>query len=119
MNKNYGQLYCIIIILFLPSFSFSQGSDCNGQPFIVEIAGDSTVCIGSSNILDAGAGYTTYLWSNGATSQTILVAEAGLFSVTVTNDENCETSDSIQVLLLELPAFQINGDATLCQNEVD
>lgn len=119
MNKNYEQLYCIIIILFLPSFSFSQGADCNGQPFIVEITGDSAFCEGSSSTLDAGLGYTTYLWSNGATSQTISVAEAGLFSVTVTNDENCETSDSIQVILLDLPVFQINGDTIFCQDEVD
>lgn len=34
---------------------------------------DQTICPGATTVLDAGPGFTSYLWSTGATSQTITV----------------------------------------------
>ncbi|WP_452226016.1 T9SS type B sorting domain-containing protein [Lacinutrix cladophorae] len=39
----------------------------------------------------------TYLWSNGETTNQILINEAGSYTVTVTNSENCEKSRTIIV----------------------
>src|SRR5690606_41511734 len=36
-----------------------------------DILKDITICPGASTLLDAGPGFTAYLWSNGATTQTI------------------------------------------------
>ena len=41
------------------------------------------VCEGESVVLDAGAGYDSYLWSTGETTQTIEVNEAGNYAVEV------------------------------------
>lgn len=49
----------------------------------------TNVCPGKTVTLDAGAGYSSYLWSNGATTQTIIVSAAGNYSVTVTNSYGC------------------------------
>ncbi|MEI7503573.1 MAG: hypothetical protein WCJ61_09850, partial [Paludibacter sp.] len=49
------------------------------------ITGPTTLCSGASSTLDAGAGYTSYLWSTTATTQTITVTTAGIYSVTVSN----------------------------------
>lgn len=44
------------------------------------------ICENNTITIDAGAGFDTYLWSNGATTQSIIVANPGDFSVTVTDD---------------------------------
>ena len=40
----------------------------------VTIGGSTSYCIGGFTILDAGAGYDSYLWNNDSTSQTITVS---------------------------------------------
>ena len=52
--------------------------------------------------LDAGAGYSTYNWNTGATTQTINVSSAGWYDVTVTNDNGCSASDSVRVVDSEI-----------------
>ncbi|MFV5685344.1 T9SS type B sorting domain-containing protein [Flavobacterium sp. GB2R13] len=44
------------------------------------------ICENNTIMIDAGSGFETYLWSNGATTQSIIVANPGNFSVTVTDD---------------------------------
>jgi len=53
----------------------------------------------SSVILDAGAGFTFYLWSTSETTQTIVVTNSGTYSVTVTDANGCSASDSLNVQL--------------------
>lgn len=67
----------------------------NGTP--VSISG-STVgsCQTGLPVLDAGAGYNSYLWSTGATSQTISANATGLYSVTV-DQGGCFSKDSVFV----------------------
>jgi uncharacterized repeat protein (TIGR01451 family) len=61
----------------------------------VTITGPTAVCAGGSATLDAGAGFATYAWSTGATTQTITVSPASntTYSVTVTNS-GCSASAS-------------------------
>lgn len=59
------------------------------------ISGSTTICLGASSLLDAGAGYNAYLWSTGATTQTISASTAGIYSVTVTNSNGCTGVSSI------------------------
>lgn len=46
---------------------------------------DSTICAGSSILLNAGPGYQSYDWSTGGTGQSINVSTAGTYSCTVTD----------------------------------
>lgn len=55
--------------------------------------GTTTICSGSSLVLTASAG-TTYLWSNGATTESITVTTAGNYSVRVTNANGCQSAVS-------------------------
>lgn len=52
--------------------------------------------------LDAGAGQSSYLWSTGATSQTIQVSASGTYSVTVTNANGCQASDEMIYTILPI-----------------
>jgi uncharacterized repeat protein (TIGR01451 family) len=55
------------------------------------ITGPSEACPDDAFVLDAGAGFASYLWSNGETTQSITVTQsvATEYSVTVTNGGNC------------------------------
>ena len=64
------------------------------------VTGPTTYLEGSGGVtLDAGAGYASYLWSNGETSQTVTVLE-GTYSVTVTQANGCEGT-SIGIIVTE------------------
>lgn len=51
----------------------------------VDLGNDTTLCAGATIQLDAGPGFDDYLWSNLATTQTINVSTAGLYSVDVSS----------------------------------
>jgi gliding motility-associated-like protein len=53
---------------------------------IINIQDIVPICENNTITIDAGAGFDSYLWSNGATTQTITVANPGDFSITVTDD---------------------------------
>jgi len=62
------------------------------------ITGDSALCApGDSAAMDAGAGYTTYRWSTGDSTETITVGSPATYRVTVTNAGGCTGIDSFIV----------------------
>ncbi len=78
------------------------------------ISGDPYYCPGDSTLLDAGSGYSSYLWSTGATTRQINVATVGLISVTVTNSYGCAGSASISTGEYTPPSPFISGTLALC-----
>jgi gliding motility-associated-like protein len=64
--------------------------------------------------LDAGAGFASYAWTNGATSQTVSVGP-GIYNVAVVDSNGCSGSSNI-VYLTSFPALAtptVSGNATL------
>ena len=59
--------------------------------------GSTNICQGDSVILDASNGFASYLWSNGATTQTITVFNSETFSVSVAGSNGCFGSSTISV----------------------
>ena len=96
------------------SVSYTVGSG-NYQ---VTANGPTTFCQGGSVVLNAGSGYTTYHWSNNATSSTITVTQSATYSVTVTNSSGCTFTGS-QLVTVNTPTitnYQItaNGATSFC-----
>lgn len=52
---------------------------------------------GLESVLDAGAGYASYIWSDGSTGQTIPVTGAGTYGVTVVDNNGCMAIDDFIV----------------------
>ncbi len=68
----------------------------------IELGPNMTVC--DEVILDASNVGSTYLWSTGATTQTITVTTTGIYSVTVTNPTTgCSKTDDVSVTVNYTP----------------
>lgn len=59
------------------------------------------LCTGSATFLQAESGYT-YLWDNGETTSSILVNQAGTYSVILTNANSCSRSKTFYVVGSEI-----------------
>lgn len=81
------------------------------------ITGSITYCPGTNVTLDAGAGFTSYLWSNGASTQTSQFTDVdNPITVTVTDANGCEgTSPSVNVNESNTVIF--NDNIEICQGE--
>jgi len=89
----------------------------NRPPVSVTASGPTTFCAGDSVTLTAhdSLGATNFLWSNGATTQSITVHNSGQYSVEATDTLSCSRS-SIPISVTELPVLRpvITGDTVLC-----
>ncbi|BAV08017.1 internalin [Filimonas lacunae] len=66
-------------------------------------------CLGTSTVLTANAGTFTYLWSTGATTNTLNVTTSGTYSVTVTDANGCSSKSADAVVNLNtIPTVAIN-----------
>ncbi|MDZ4845197.1 MAG: T9SS type A sorting domain-containing protein [Chitinophagales bacterium] len=75
---------------------------------------DKNLCDGADVILDAGFPGSSYLWSNGETTQAITVTTGGAFSVTVTDQTGCDGSDNATVTVVQNPVADAGDDKMLC-----
>jgi murein DD-endopeptidase MepM/ murein hydrolase activator NlpD len=98
-----------------------NGTTCS-QTFDVMTAtitpsGPTAICQGNSVTLTANPG-TSYLWSNGATTQSTSASTAGGYTVTVTNAHGCSAvSPTVNVTVNPPPAASVaaDGPTTFCQ----
>lgn len=70
---------------------------CPAPVPIVFLGADKEICPGDSIQLNAGNGYSAYLWSTGETNQTIYVKNAGIYFVEVAESNGCKSLDTIVV----------------------
>ncbi|MEZ4885375.1 MAG: gliding motility-associated C-terminal domain-containing protein [Chitinophagales bacterium] len=82
---------------------------------IIDLGADVTVCEGETTTLTAPIA-DSYLWNNNMTTRSIVVNQAGIYSVTATTN-NCSSSDEIEVFVNPAPAVNLGGDVTLCEGE--
>jgi hypothetical protein len=89
------------------------------QPQINEGAETTEICEGESIILRTKEKYSSYQWSSGEISDTIIVSEGGKYSVIVSNEAGCQGEDEINVNVIELPesTLTIFGNDLLCKGD--
>jgi len=82
----------------------------------VNLGRDTTLCLAEPYLLDAGNPGDTYLWQDGSTQETYIVANPGLYSVRVT-EGICSVSDSIRIGAVPAPVFTLGEDQPVCPGE--
>lgn len=78
----------------------------------VQIGNDTTICEGNSLNLNAN-NFTSFLWSNGSTAQTINANAAGNYFVAVTDYNGCSSSDSLHITI---PISNLGNDTSICSS---
>jgi len=84
---------------------------------VVDLGEDIGLCDGDSLILNATNPASNYLWNTGATSATIIVTDAGTYSVLVTNIGGCTDTDIVTVELNPSPIVDLGADVSVCEGE--
>ena len=79
--------------------------------------GSSVLCAGDSTTLSAPSGMSSYLWSDGSTTQSITASTAGNYAVTVTNADGCSATSAatpITSSTITTPSITSSGSTTIC-----
>jgi len=92
----------------------SSSITINPLPMVVITPGGPTVfCVGGTVMLDAGIGFSSYLWSNSSNAQSIAVSSSGNYNITATDANGCSNMNSITVTANLLPMVSITASDTI------
>src|SRR5664280_1617653 len=113
-NCSYGDMTDIINDPIYPFFQ----STCTIATPTITAGGPTTFCAGGNVNLTSSPG-TTYLWSNGATTQSINITASGSYTVQVTNASGCMSAASAATVvtvnaLPVTPTITAGGPTTFC-----
>jgi hypothetical protein len=82
----------------------------------VNLGADTTICAGSSLVLDAQNPGSTYLWNNGNLTQTLAANTAGLYYVQVTDMNGCANADTINMNIYSIDVSTTTTSTTIAAN---
>ncbi len=93
-----------------------EPDDCDNAPDpVVDLGADLVLCGDTTIVLDAGAGFDSYLWQDGIANQTFGVNATGLYSVVVTDSCGKTATDSISVTFGD--QFMTAETIAICQGD--
>lgn len=99
---------------------------CTGQDSVMiqvferttaDINGDRTLCADAVGTLHLNDSFAAYRWSDGSEKDTLMIDSAGIYGVTVTDQNGCTAEDSITVKVFDPITASIAGDTALCVGE--
>jgi len=85
---------------------------------VIDLGPNFDMFSSETKILDAGAGYSTYSWNTGENTQIIKINGSGFkgkknFSVIVTNEYSCSSSDEIEITNYDDNSLSIEKESLL------
>ena len=78
------------------------------------ITGNPAFCENGTTTLNAGSGFSNYLWSDGSSAQLLLVNAAGIYAVTVSDGQGCSGETSVSISEVLPPSAQLQATTSLC-----
>ena len=96
---------------------FNQPLDsCIIKPVILA-GNDQTICEGDT-VSFTGSGGVSYIWDNGVTDGVpFIVSSTTTFTVTGTDVNGCQNTDSVVITTLQLPSISSGGDQIICDGD--
>ncbi|MCF6361358.1 MAG: T9SS type A sorting domain-containing protein [Cyclobacteriaceae bacterium] len=76
----------------------------------VNLGADENLACNGSRLLDAGAGYASYLWQDGSTSQTFNATTGGIYWVQVDDGGGCIDQDTVKLIDAASAQFALDMD---------
>lgn len=61
------------------------------------LGNDTSLCLNTSIVLDAGAGFSEYLWNTGSRSGKLTVSDPGKYTVIGTTADGCRSYDTLSI----------------------
>lgn len=107
--------YNVQLIAYYPSTADTVFEIVSIMQPSVELGENLEFC--GSGQLNAGGGMSSYLWSDGSTSQTNTVAASGTYWVQVTDLNQCTNSDTTTVTVHDEPQFVSDSTNLGCPGE--
>ncbi len=85
---------------------------------VPDLGSDSSLCAGDSMELFTGLSDVSLVWSpTGELDDTIVVSTANVYSVIVTDTNNCVGYDTVEVTVDNLPIVDLGIDSSLCAGD--
>ena len=82
----------------------------------IDLGKDTTICEGEEITFGIkGAKY--FDWSNGISGSEITVSEQAEYSLTITDENSCENSDTVNLAVQNLPFVNLGRDTTFCKGD--
>lgn len=101
---------CSVITKSLPVVSMIS-------PHLLSLGPDRAICGNTSIVLNAGAGFKSYLWKDGSADSTFEVNVPGTYYVEATSFCDVVLKDTVLITsAISLPLF-IGNDTTICKND--
>jgi len=97
------KLNSLVLLLLIAFYAQSQ---CSVSISTVQ----QFICSGNATLLNASAGFSSYVWSNGAVGSSLQVNKAGVYSVKATNSNNCIAYASIEIKAIPRNSFGVFGE---------
>ena len=114
LTINNSGVYTLIITDTLTNCQATDSVNIQlNQAATFDLGSDTILCQGESLLLDVFTPSATYLWNNNSTDSIQVVQYSGMYSVDVTIDD-CTTSDTINVIVADLPTVDLGSDTTFC-----
>lgn len=83
----------------------------------ISLGRDTAICSGQSLTIGVSDPDLRLEWSTGESTQEIIIADAKIYSVVGINDNECESSDTLQLSVNPTPQFELGDLTGLCDGE--
>lgn len=125
--SNGGTLSCITVVdsaIYTVTVTGGNGCTSSASQALAKyavipavITGPTNACFGSVSQLCAPAGFTTYAWSTGASTQCINATTSGTYTVQLTDANGCTASASHTLTVGSSLNLSITGPAGVCSGQ--
>jgi gliding motility-associated-like protein len=83
-------------------------------PAVIDLGNDTAICQGDAITLDAGSGFSSYVWQNGSIAQTLTASLANVYFVSAIDANGCTVKDTINLTINSLPVIGLSDTLSSC-----